>query len=263
LVEVSPEIHVHPRVSLNVISTWSQSLEADIALWADLGITKVGLMSPKFYAPGWDAGGQAVQDSGVQVSNMTCYVHEIPQALEFCAAVGCGLLYTVSGRISPGPWDEAAKRFCENTAPHLARAEQLGVKLAIEATNPLRCDESFVFTVRDSIDLARMAGIGIVFDFFSAWYERDVEKLVRDNIDLVTLVQFCDYKIGTYCTGIRFAVGDGDIPNEELMAVVLDAGYRGDFDLELLGPQLEAEGYRAPIARSIARASEILDRLGA
>jgi sugar phosphate isomerase/epimerase len=248
---------------LNGISTWNQSLEADIALWADIGATKVGLMSPKFYEPGWEAGLKAVQEAGLQVSNMTCYVREIPETLEFCTAVGCKLLYTVSGRIGPLPWEAASERFCDDIAPHVARAEQAGVKIALEATNPLRCDESFVFTVRDSIDLARRAGIGVVFDFFSAWYERDVEKLVRDNIDIIALVQFCDYKIGTHCTGIRCAVGDGDIPNEQLMALVLEAGYQGDFDLELLGPQLEAEGYRAPIVRSIQRASEMLVRLGA
>ncbi len=263
MVQPSAALHAHPRVSLNGISTWNQTLSDDIALWADMGITKVGLLSPKFHAPGWDAGRKAVQEAGLQVSNMTCYVREIPETLEFCAAVGCGLVYTVSGRIEPLPWGAASQKFCEDIAPHVARARELGVKIALEATNPLRCDESFVFTVRDSVDLARMAGIGVVFDFFSAWYERDVEKLVRDNIDIIALVQFCDYKIGTHCTGIRCAVGDGDIPNEELMALTLEAGYQGDFDLELLGPQLEAEGYRDPIVRSIQRASEMLDRLGA
>jgi sugar phosphate isomerase/epimerase len=256
-------MHIHPRVSVNSISTWNQPLDADIALWADIGVTNVGLMAPKFYGFGWDAGRQAVLDAGLHVSSMTCYAKEIKDTLEFCATVGCELLYTVSGRIGSLPWEAAAERFCEDLAPHVVRADQLGVKLALEATNPLRCDESFVFTIRDSIDLARMAGIGIVCDFFSAWYERGIEKLTRENIDLVALVQICDYKIGTHCTGNRCAVGDGDIPNEQLMALVLEAGYEGDFDLELLGEQLDEEGYRAPILRSIERASDMLSRLGA
>jgi hypothetical protein len=29
---------------------------------------------------------------------------------------------------------------------------------------------------------------------------------------------------------------------------MLDAGYEGPFDLEILGPRIEEEGYRAPIA---------------
>jgi hypothetical protein len=45
--------------------------------------------------------------------------------------------------------------------------------------------------------------------------------------------------------------------------MVLDAGYQGPFDLEILGPRIDEEGYRAPIARSLERLSEMLDRLGA
>ena len=52
-------------------------------------------------------------------------------------------------------------------------------------------------------------------------------------------------------------------PGERLVRAVLDAGYEGAFDLEILGPRIEEEGYRAPIARSLDRAGEILDRLGA
>jgi sugar phosphate isomerase/epimerase len=86
---------------------------------------------------------------------------------------------------------------------------------------------------------------------------------VRKNIDLVALVQICDYKLGTFDMPNRCAIGDGDIPVERLMRMMVDAGYEGPFDLEILGPTIEAEGYRAPIARSIERASEMLERLSA
>jgi len=45
--------------------------------------------------------------------------------------------------------------------------------------------------------------------------------------------------------------------------MLLDAGYDGVFELEILGPVIEAEGYRAPIERSLERMSEMLDRIGA
>jgi sugar phosphate isomerase/epimerase len=108
-----------------------------------------------------------------------------------------------------------------------------------------------------------MAGMGIVVDFYSAWYERGLEELVRKHIDSVALVQLCDYKLGTFDMPNRCAVGDGDIPVERLLGLVLDAGYEGPFDLEILGPRIEEEGYGAPIARSLERAGEMLARLGA
>jgi sugar phosphate isomerase/epimerase len=108
-----------------------------------------------------------------------------------------------------------------------------------------------------------MADIGICVDFYSSWYERGLAELVRKNADLLTLVQICDFKIGTLDTPNRCAIGEGDIPVERLIGTMLDAGYEGVFELEILGPRIEAEGYRAPIQRSVERASEILYRLGA
>ena len=253
----------HPRLSVNSISSLNQSLDQDLALWADLGVDHVGLISPKLDVCGWDAGQKAVLDARLRVASMSCYPEQIAQSVEFTADVHSRVLYVVSGGAGSLPWEEAAERYCADMAPLVARARERGVRLAVEPTNPLRCDVSFVYTVRDAIDLARMAGIGVCVDFYSAWYERGLEELVRKNIDVVTLVQICDYKIGTFDTPNRRAIGDGDIPVERLIRMILDAGYEGAFELEILGPQVEAEGYRAPIARSLERASEMLDRLGA
>ncbi len=164
------------------------------------------------------------------------------------------MLYIVSGSAGSTPWEEAAQKFCEDLAPLVARGKELGVRLALEPTNPLRTDVSFVHSVRDAVDLARMADMGVVVDFYSSWYERGLEELVRKNIDLVALVQICDYKLGTFDMPNRCAIGDGDIPVERLLGLLLDAGYEGPFDLEILGPRIEEEGYRAPIARSVERA---------
>lgn len=250
----------HPRLSVSSICSMKQSFEDDLALWADLGIQHVGLISPKLQAAGWDAG--QVLDAKLVVSSLSAYREE-PVDWPFMAAVGCSALYTVSGSGGMVPWEEAAERFCEEMAPVVAQAKQAGVRLAVEPTNPLRGDASFVHTVRDAVDLARMSGIGVVVDFYSAWYERGLEKLLRDNIDVVTLVQIDDYKLGTYDMPNRYAIGDGDIPVERLLGMVLGAGYQGPFELEILGPRIEEEGYRAPIIRSLERATEMLDRLGA
>jgi sugar phosphate isomerase/epimerase len=248
---------------VNAICSMNQSLDEDIALWADLGVENVGLISPKLELAGWDVSREAVLDTGLLVSSMSCYKPGIAESLEFAAAVGTSVLYIVSGSAGSAPWEDAARQLCEDLAPLVAQGTELGVSLALEPTNPLRTDVSFVHCVRDAIDLARMAEIGVVIDFYSSWYERGLEDLVRKNIDVVALVQICDYKLGTFDMPNRCAIGDGDIPVERLIGLVLDAGYHGPFDLEILGPRIEEEGYRAPVARSVERASEMLDRLGA
>ncbi|HYR95638.1 MAG TPA: hypothetical protein VEM57_02835 [Candidatus Binatus sp.] len=51
----------------------------------------------------------------------------------------------------------------------------------------------------------------------------------------------------------RVVIGDGDIPLRRICRALADAGYGGWYDIELLGPAIEAEGYEAVIPRAIAR----------
>ena len=53
------------------------------------------------------------------------------------------------------------------------------------------------------------------------------------------------------------------VPLERLLGSLLDAGYAGAIDLEILGPRIEKEGYASAIRRSLDRAGEILAHLGA
>jgi sugar phosphate isomerase/epimerase len=257
-----------------------QPLAADIALWKDLGVEHVALILPKIEEVGWDAARDMVTSAGLRVSTIfgpTYRPLDADRALgwrdadqtgtvdtiEFAASVGAASVYVCTGSAPTLTWDEAADAFCELIAPAVARSAELGVPLLLEPTNPLRVDVSFVFWQRDAMDLARRAGTKVMLDFQSCWYERGLEGVVRNNIDLVGLTQISDYVIGTTRTGDRAVPGDGDIPLERLLAMVLDAGFEGSFDLEVMGPRVEEEGYRSSVRRSVERASELLDRLGA
>jgi hypothetical protein len=44
---------------------------------------------------------------------------------------------------------------------------------------------------------------------------------------------------------------------------LLAAGYAGDFDLEVVGPRIEVEGYGSAIIRSVEAMTAMLDKLNA
>lgn len=50
----------------------------------------------------------------------------------------------------------------------------------------------------------------------------------------------------------RAVPGDGAVPLERLVRLILASGFRGPFDLEIIGPQLEAEGREAGLRRAIS-----------
>ena len=270
----------HPRVSVDSSSSYRLSLRDDLALWRELGVAHVGLIRPKLEDVGWATARELVTGAGLRVSTIFGATYRpldadpahgwraadraaTREALEFAASIGAASVYVCSGSAASLRWEDAADAFCDFIAPCAEAARSAGVPLLLEPTSPLRADVSFVYWQRDAMDIARRAGLQVVLDYQSCWMERGLDELVRKNIDLIGLVQLSDYVIGTLQAGDRAVPGDGVIPLERLLGVVLDAGYEGAFDLEVLGPRIESEGYASALRRSVEHVSELLGRLGA
>ncbi len=254
-------LSVHPRISVDEECTGPLPFIEEIDFWKELGVTNVGMISPKLEAIGWDT--KLVATSGLRASNVCCEWRVLSEALEFGAAMDSDLVWlAITGSIGSRLWEEAADDFGEQIAPIVARAAELGVRFAIQPTNSLRLDYSFIFTLRDTLEVARRAGTDVVLELECCWYERGLKKLVRENVDRIALVQVSDVKIGSTTSPDRSVIGEGDIPLERLLDLILDAGYEGMFDLELVGPRIAAEGYHSATRRSLERATEMLERLG-
>jgi sugar phosphate isomerase/epimerase len=52
--------------------------------------------------------------------------------------------------------------------------------------------------------------------------------------------------------------GDGDIPLAPVLSALAAAGYRGAFELELVGPRIEEEGYESAITRALTATTALL-----
>jgi sugar phosphate isomerase/epimerase len=271
-------VPAHPRLSVNSICSYLQPLAADLVLWDQLGIDYVALILPKIAEVGWDEAARMVTDAGLRVSTVFGPTYRplepgtptfaedqaaTVRTVEFAAEVGAESVYICTGAAHGISWDEACDRFTELIARAVAKGAEVGVPILLEPTNPMRADISFIFWQRDAMELARRAGTKVMFDLQSCWYERGIEQLARDNLDLIGITQLSDFKIGTTMTGNRVVPGDGDIPLERLVRAVIDAGFEGSFDLEVMGPVVEDEGYESSVQRCVDRASELLERAGA
>jgi sugar phosphate isomerase/epimerase len=76
-------------------------------------------------------------------------------------------------------------------------------------------------------------------------------------------VQVSDYVVGTHTTPDRVVPGDGDIPLERILRTLVDAGYRGAYDIELIGPRIETEGYEQAVTRAVRHVDRLLREIGA
>lgn len=188
---------------------------------------------------------------------------KLSRTIEFAATLGGRSIFMATGGRGALTWEAAAEVFSAAIAPCLARAQAAGVLLLVENTPTLYADVNIALTLRDTVELAEMAGLGICMDFFSCWTEADLQRTMERAVPRCHLIQFADYVLGDRSLPARAVVGDGAIPLRRLFDWALSAGYRGTFELEQMGPRIDAEGHLAAARRAADRAGEMLHLLGA
>jgi sugar phosphate isomerase/epimerase len=262
---------MHPRLAVSEMCTYPWPLADELELWDELGVRQVGLLSAKVDAFGRDAAIAAFRERSIVGTTVITGMFDlsdpsgwdttratINRAIDLAAEVG-GCTYLTTGRRDGRSFDELAAAFADAVAPCAVYAKQQSVRLAIEPS--LRTDVSFVHTLRDGTDVAARAGIDVIADIGNCWMERDVEDTVRRAGPRIAAVQISDAVYGTTdnpSPGGRVVPGDGDLALDAFVEAVLDTGYTGAFELELVGPAIEAEGHARALRRSVERTDALL-----
>ena len=268
---------MHPRVNLHQVAFVRESTGAFIAHCREIGVGSVTLATPVLMQPGgMDDARAALAAGGVRVECVNHPFATAPdldgdrgqategllRAIEIAAELGARSIYMLTGARGSLDWEGAAARFAQLVAPCQATADAAGVQLLVENANSLNADLHIAHTLADAATLAEIAGIGLCLELHACWMEAGLQALFRRVMPIVGLVQVSDYVLGDRSTPCRAVPGDGAIPLERLLGQVLAAGYTGVFDLELVGPRIEAEGNRAATRRAAETLSEILVKLG-
>ena len=265
------------RVSVSAISTYRLSLAEDLAFWSAHGIDHVGVSVAKLEAAGIEEGARRLRDSGVRVTNLIgigpfrldqpeqwdTQRDRIRKALDAAEALSADCMILTTGPAGQLPWEDAADALEAALQPVIEDANGRGIPFGLEHTNSLRPDVGFIHSLRDCVDVARRMGIGVCVETNACWAERGLADTIRSGVETFRIVQVSDYAIGTHCTPDRRVPGDGDIPFDRILGQMLAAGYEGAFDLELIGPKIDEEGYESACTRSVANLGTMLEKLGA
>jgi sugar phosphate isomerase/epimerase len=269
------KLAVHPRVSVNGMSTLRWTLAEDIAFYGSAGIGAAVIPFSKFKADP-QAGIDAIRASGLHVVSVPgpgagalfiqggeAVLEAFRPQIDAVSALNCKSLYFLAGPTPPRmSTDEAHGILVEALGPANAYARAKGVTLALEHNSVATRSTGFIHSLADAADLARDADIGICLELQNCWYERHLDRLFRENVDRFVVAQVSDFLVGEELRLNRRVPGDGSMPLEWMLERLLDAGYDGYFDLEILGPSIEAEGYASAIGRSVNWLSERLQAWG-
>jgi sugar phosphate isomerase/epimerase len=263
------------RVSVSAVSSWRQPFADDVAMWDRLGVGRVGLSLRKCEEAGWGAAVGALAAHDLTVTNVVECGWLDPfdphtwrpanarwsAAIDALHAFAPWVLVLTTGPSAGVEWDRAVARLADAWAPTIATARAAGVTVAVENTGSLRADLSFVFSLRDACDLATTLDIAACMEINSCWAERGVVATMTRESSRIAHAQFSDWLIGSACTPDRRVPGDGDIPLVPLVRALESAGYHGAYELELVGPAIENEGYESAIGRPLQWLREALPEL--
>jgi sugar phosphate isomerase/epimerase len=253
-----------PRVTVNSFSSVRNTLAEDLELWRRLSVCRVGISTDKVRPVGWT---QAIEllsgDLAVEFVVHPLYTRidddagweiEVAGLLDDVAgasSLGAQTIYFCSPPAGALRWEEAADLLAERLAPVRQSAQDHGVRLAVEAEHSSRPEIGFIHNARDAFALASLIDTSVCLDLFVHWNERGFADLVAANLSRLAIVQVSDFVIGGRYQPDRVPPGDGDLHMDRVLGDVLDAGYDGIVDIELLGPRIEKAGYEAAIRRSL------------
>jgi sugar phosphate isomerase/epimerase len=247
---------LNPRLSVSAMLTPQWPFERDLTFWESLDSHHAGLFQPKLDAYGNDAAIAALKQRLLNPHNWGPGRGLLDRSVDVAAALG-GCTYGVTGGGRFGDWQGNLDLFAEAIGPGVARAKAKGVRVGIEpTTSPLI---TFVHNLRDGLIVADRTDIGLAVDVGNCWMERDVLGLIRSLGDRIAIVQLSDWAMGTIEDPGREKVlpGFGELPVHRFVEAALDAGYDGQFEVELNGRRYS----EADLRRAITHTSKLLDEV--
>jgi sugar phosphate isomerase/epimerase len=252
---------MHERLSVHNVTFLGADPAELHSHWKSLGLRHLSVLDTQLLDPEFAQMIRAEHYVVEAVYHLFGGAAELSRLIDAAAASGARCIYMLTGGRNRLTWEQAAERFCRAIEPCVQQAGQAGVGLAIENASSLYADIHLAHSLRDTITLAELAGVGICIDLFHCWAEADLAGLLSRALPRTHLIQLSDYVLGDRALPARAVPGDGAIPIEPFVAQALVGGYRFGFDLELLGPRIEAEGRLAAAGRACATVSAMLDRL--
>jgi sugar phosphate isomerase/epimerase len=268
---------LHPRVAVSGLCFPELSAVEAVAEIGDLGVTKTSLTSAKLRESGAGAVLASCRDRGVEVVTTTALVRfdlsagadvdgqarRAREDIDQAAAVGATSVYTLTGPRVYADWSANVDSYASLAKDLVDYAAGKNLSIAVEPTNWLYADLTFIHSFRDAVEFSSQAGLGVCLDLFHVWTESDLRQAIGKHVDLISHVQISDMRRGARALPCRAVPGDGDVPIRAMVGWLLEAGYAGVFDLELSGPGIDEAGHRAAAAQSASWLHDLMVELGA
>lgn len=246
---------------MSEVTTYRWSFEQDVFNYAAAGYDSIGVWRQKVADFGEDAAIDLLAESSLRVSNLLWAggftgsdgrtwdeaIDDGYQAIRLAGAMNAGCLIVHPGGRNNHIYSHAERLFRVALDTLLSLAEGAGVTLGIEPMHPACArDWTFLTDVESTIALIESINspnLKLVFDTYHFGHDKSILANLREIVPHIALVQLGDRKVPHSVDQQRCRLREGIVPLRKTVAALREAGYNGDFDIELAGAGFEASGY--------------------
>jgi sugar phosphate isomerase/epimerase len=241
------------QLSLNTMTTKGWTVREAVEATAAAGLSAIGLWRDRVAEAGVDQAAKLVREHGLRVSSLcrggfltglgdeSVAMDDNRRAIDEAAELGAPELVVVAGGVPDRDLAGARRRFADRLARLVPYAAERDVRLALEPLHPVFCaDRAVISTLAQALELAAphpAESVGVVVDTFHVWWDPELAHSVAaaGRQSRISSFQVCDWLVPMAADPLvsRGMMGDGVIDFAAIGALVYDAGFRGDVEVEI------------------------------
>ena len=265
------------ELAMNEMTTYRWSFEQDVQQYSNAGIPALGIWRQKLGDFGEAKGIELLAAREMKVSSLQWAggftgsdghthsesIEDAREAIRLAQRLKAGCLIVHSGARGVHTHNHARRLFRSAIDRLLPVATESGVTLAIEPM-PRECGVEWTFlnSLDEALELVhayRHPRFQLVLDSYHWGHEADTLQRLAEIVPHTALIQLGDARQPPKGEQNRVPLGDGELPLSIIIKTAVQAGYKGYFEVELLGEEIEVIDYEQLLARSKRAFSEWTD----
>ena len=256
------------RLSMNEMTTYRWTFEEDVAHYCAAGIPLIGVWRQKLSDYGEEKGIELLAESGLEVSSLLWAggftgsdgrsfresLDDAADAVRLAAQMQAGCLVVYTGARAGHTHNHVRRLVREALRELCAQAADHDVTLALEPMHANCAAEWTFLTSLDSalemIDAVGHPALRLVFDTYHFGHDARVREQLPELAEQISLVHLGDGRTPLPAEQNRTRLGEGTVPLAEIIDGLTRGGYNGDYDVELMGEEIEDSCYQALLEHS-------------